>query len=72
MKRLRVWRLNRSYRRIARLELKLTLNHPAVQQGRLTFATETMNMLDRGLVARAVPRQARRKMQRALVGGKAA
>lgn len=69
LKRIRTSRIDRSYRRIAKLEMKVGFGHPVVQGGRLTFASETMAMLDRGLIARHVPRQARRKMQRALAKG---
>jgi hypothetical protein len=64
-------RLGRNYRRIAKLELRMGLADPVVGDSRLTFASETMAMLDRGLIAQHVPRQARRQMQRALVAGKA-
>jgi hypothetical protein len=66
----RATRIDRSYRRIAKLELKVGLAHPTVQGGRLGFASETMAMLDRGLIAQNVPRQARRRMQRALATGR--
>jgi hypothetical protein len=65
MKRWRLWRLRRAYRRIAKLEVKV----PFDEGGRLrqAFARDTLKVIDAVGRGKGYPRRVRRTLKRELI-----
>lgn len=67
VRRLRIFRLRRSYKLISRLERKM-INDKDALAARQAFAAETIRYSDAALKRQGIPRRERRKFQRGLTG----
>lgn len=68
---IRLRRLNRAYRTIAKTEVKLQ-GHPEASRLRLLFAEQTVAAIDRRWKQLGYRRPERRRMKRRLMGARAA
>ena len=67
MKKFRLWRLQRKYRQLQKLELALGYSRE-VRQLRVAFADQTMNLIDGAWARMGAPRAERRKARRRIAG----